>query len=87
MKTKYLTLRGCNPIKVDFKDGVNMVFVILNYIDFYGSDFLGLMDTQEEALEILAEDYVEFGDVHVTNDIDTVLFLENCLELELDTNI
>lgn len=87
MKTRYLALRGRNPIKVDFKDGVDMMFVMMNYIGFYGDDFLGLMDTQEEALEILAEDYVEFGDVHVTNDIDTVLFLENCLELELDTNI
>lgn len=87
MKTRYLTLRGCNPIRVDFKDGVDLMVAMTNYIDFYGDDFLGLMDTQEDALEILAEDYIEFGDVHVTNDIDTVLFLENCLELELDTNI
>lgn len=87
MKTRYLTLRGCDPIKVDFKDGTDIMLAIMNYIDCYGNDFLGLMSTKQEALKVLADDYIEFSDTHTTNDIDAILFLEDCLALELDTNI
>ena len=42
MKTRYLILRGCEPIRVDFKDGVDLILVIMGYIDCYGDTFIGL---------------------------------------------
>ena len=83
MITRYLTIRNLDPIRVDFKDGVNLMLVIYNYLDFYGDEFLGLMDTYEDALDLLAEDYLEYGDINITTDISTVLFLEDCLALEV----
>ena len=83
MKTRYLTLKYVEPIKVEFKDGVNLLNIIADYLDCYGDYFLGLMDTYEEAKQEQELHYVTFGDVELCEDLSTIMYLEDCLALEV----
>ena len=84
---RYLLLKYTEPIPVMYKDGVNMLNVIADYIDTYGDYFVGLADSFEEGINALEDWYVMFGDRDLCRDIPTLNHLENCYKLELDTNI
>lgn len=83
MKTRYLTLKYVEPIKVEFKDGTDLLNIIADYLDCYGDCFLGLMDTYEEALALQADSYLLYGDCDLCEDLSTIMFLEDCLALEV----
>lgn len=83
MKTRYLTLKYVEPIKVEFKDGTDLLNIIVDYLDCYGNYFLGLMDTYDEAIMLQAENYLTFGDCELCEDLGTIMFLEDCLALEV----
>lgn len=83
MKTRYLTLKYVEPIKVEFKDGTDLLNIIADYLDCYGNCFLGLMDTYEEALTLQADSYLLYGDYDLCEDLSTIMYLEDCLALEV----
>lgn len=88
MKTRYLILRGCKPIRVDFEDEVNLILVIMGYIDCYGDEFIGLANDYNEALEMLTQDYLElYNENYDTVNVKDILFLEDCLRLDYEKNI
>ena len=83
MITRYLTIRNLDPIRVDFNDGVNLMLVIMGYMDCYGDKFIGLANDYNEALEMLTQDYLEL----YSNDtvrVKDILFLEDCLRLDYE---
>ena len=83
MKIRYLTLKYVEPIKVEFKDGTDLLNIIADYLDCYGDCFLGLMDTYEEALALQADSYLLYGDYDLCEDLSTIMYLEDCLALEV----
>ena len=90
MKTRYLILRGCEPIRVDFKDEVNLMFAIMGYVDCYGDTFIGLANDYNETLEMLTQDYLELYSDDNNNDtvrVKDILFLEDCLRLDYEKYI
>lgn len=84
MKTRYLTLKYVEPIKVEFKDGTDLLNIIADYLDCYGDCFLGLMDTYEDAIQEQELHYIMFGDVELCQDLMTIYHLEHCLKLEVN---
>ena len=51
MKTLYLTLKYTKPIPVQYKYEYDMFNMLAMYIDTYGECFIGLFDTEQEAIE------------------------------------
>lgn len=84
---RYLLLKYTEPIPVMFKENVNLLNVIADYIDAYGDYFVGLADSFEEGVLALENWYEMFGDRDLCLDIRTLNYLEDCYKLELDTNI
>jgi len=80
MTTKYLAIKGCEPIQVQFK--TNITKAILDcYINQYGLDFIGIYETYQDAKKAVQVDYYLFGN-DTFNQIDTIYFLERCYNLE-----
>lgn len=87
MITRYLTLKYIEPIEVKIKDDASLFNMLQVYIEQYDECFIGLMDTYEDAKQEQELHYIMFGDVELCQDLTTICYLEDCLKLELDTNI
>lgn len=87
MKNRFLTIKYTKPIPVQFKDGVNLLNAISDYIDCYGDCFIGLFNDYDEAIQAQQQWYELYGDIDICKDLITIDQLEKCLALNLDTNI
>ena len=87
MITKYVAIKGLKPYSIDIKD-VSLLFdVYESYVLSFGDYFIGLYDTPEMAEEYLEIDYILFGDSQLSTDLQTILHLENCYRLNINTEI
>lgn len=83
MTTKYLAIKGYDIQQVRFKQDVITMDIICNYIEDYGTDFIGIFDTFNEAKYHLLADYILFGDDNLGN-LKDVEHLERCLQLDTE---
>lgn len=82
MRTFYLTLRSfIKPIEVQFKGNPNQIELIADYLEIYGSDFIALASSYDEAIELQKADYELFGDTQPSANLNDIIHLENCLSL------
>lgn len=81
MRKLYLTLKYTKPIPVQYKDEFDMFNMLGMYIDAYGECFIGLFNSEEEALEQQELYYVLFGDKDICRDLNTLEHLDRCLAL------
>ena len=82
MITRYLTIKYIDPIKVEFKDGVDLLNAISDYIDCYGDCFIALMDSFEDGLTAQRHWYELYGDIDICQDLNTIHHLDKCYQLE-----
>lgn len=80
MNTRYLAVRGCEPIQVTFKTNLTQSMIDC-YIQQYGLDFISITETYEQALNDIEIDKMFFDSI-TPDRIETELFLERCLQLE-----
>lgn len=90
MNKYYLALTTFNePIELKFKNNEYTLDQLHSmYNDIYKSEYIGIFTTKAECkifIEIYKEDFPV--DDTLCNDFDTITYLENCLALNLDTNI
>lgn len=82
MTTRYLAIKKRNPIQVKFKDKITTEY-INSQIDIYGTDFIGIYETYQDAVRAIQVDYYLFGN-EPFNQIDTIHFLERCYNLNME---
>lgn len=87
MITKYVAIKGLKPYSIDIKD-VSLLFDVYDsYIQSFGDYFIGLFDTLKLAEDSLEIDYLLFGDSQLSTDLQTILHLENCYRIQVETDI
>ena len=87
MITKYVAIKGLKPYSIDIKDMSLLFDVYDSYIQSFGDYFIGLFDTLKLAEDSLEIDYLLFGDSQLSTDLQTILHLENCYRLNINTEI
>ena len=87
MITKYVAIKGLKPYSIDIKDTSLLFDVYDSYIQSFGDYFIGLFDTLKLAEDSLEIDYLLFGDSQLSTDLQTILHLENCYRLNINTEI
>ena len=84
---RYLTIKYTKPIPVEFKEGIDLLNALANYIEVYGDCFIGLFEDYDDAIEQQDLHYLLFGDMDICKDLNTLHYLEDCYQLKIDTNI
>ena len=87
MITKYVAIKGLKPYSIDIKDMSLLFDVYDSYIQSFGDYFIGLFDTLKLAEDSLEIDYLLFGDSQLSTNLQTILHLENCYKLNINTEI
>lgn len=85
MNTYYLAIRGCQPIPVQFKTNITQSTLDC-YIKQYGLDFIGLYEDYKTAKDDIELDKLFFNSLNLDL-IDTINYLERCLQLEYNGGI
>lgn len=82
MNTYYLSIKGCEPIQVQFKSNLTQSTIDC-YIQQYGLDFIGIYETYQGAKQAIELDSYLFHDFYRHQDIiDNINHLERCYQLE-----
>lgn len=82
LKIRYAAIVGRKPLVTIIKDKKHYNKVLLDLIEIYGLDFIGLYENKQEAEEQLALNDKIFGNCP-SLDFDKIDYLERCFKLEV----